>query len=517
MKFFQDFRISDPQELFGVHRPRSLVNAGAWTMVSNVSAGFWQIVTGVVLARLIAPDAFGTLALVTIFYNLLTGFLGIAFAAASVQKAELTEQQASNFFWVNVAVSGMMAVALGISGPILASFYDLPELSLIALAYSFLILINALGIQHRALINRAMRYDISSRIALVLGPMGLLIAVPLALMGFGLWALVIQAVVGGVLERIFLWWALPWVPKPYRKGAGIRSMIQFGSRSAFALLVNFCYESMQSLIMGKMASPAQVGFYNRGQSLFQRPIGQVTHPLLAVLLPRMSSLQDRPREMEAFVIRTLWALSILVMPLLVWMSLFGEQFAISLLGDQWSTAGRVMKWFALGAIIGVVMMPLSKACEGLGTPSKGLAARVVFLPFFIFAILRVVEQGAEPVAIVYVGANTAVAPFALFLVFRNSPLAARPILFAMLGSVGCAIISIILVVALDMGVDGWLLDPALGAVGSYKLVAGAAAALVSFSLTTLLFVEGRRSWAYLFDLLTQLWFGFLQRTSLSKG
>lgn len=498
MKFlFRDWRIKETSSLFGSHRPRPMVQSAAWCVLTNGSSAGWNIVGAAILARLLAPEDFGTVALVTVFYGVLGQFMDFALGPAMVQKADLTEQQSSNLFWICLAYSVVTGVLLACSGPVLVRFFASPQLSGLALAYGGIIIVNALASQHKALLSRAMRYDIEARITLVLGPVVLALAVGLALAGWGLWALVAQAALGGGLRAGLLWWLVPWRPALYRRGAGVRDMVGFGLRSAGALLVNFCYEKGQSLVLGKMGSAAQVGFYTRGEALFQKPTAQIMGPLSVILLPRLSSLQDQPREIEKFVIQTSWFVTLAVTPLMIWMLHGGEQVALLLLGEGWDTAGRVMQWFALVALVGNLVVPLSKACAALGSPAKGLTVRIVLLPLYIFGIVKAVKFGAEAVVAVTHLTNLIGLPFVLYLLFHKSPLRPRPILLEMLKSTACALILSMILIITNVWMSGWMFSLSYDVMGLLRLGLMLGVCYIGGLGTMLCFKEGRNLANYL--------------------
>ena len=145
---------------FGTHKPTSVMRAGVWSAFGNGSQAVIQLVSAVILSRLIKPAEFGKLALVMVFYNLLSQVTGYAMSMATVQKADLTERQASNCFWVNIVVTGCLGLLLAGMGPALAAFYHERELISISVAFGVLLWLDGWASQHRALLMRAMRFDL---------------------------------------------------------------------------------------------------------------------------------------------------------------------------------------------------------------------------------------------------------------------------------------------------------------------------------------------------------------------
>lgn len=384
------------------------------------------------MARLLDPDDFGIIALVLVLYNFFSQVSGFAFSRALIQNPDLSVQQASNFFWLVLSLSTFFGLGVIALGPILAGFYDHPELIWLGLGYGLMLVLDGTVVLHRALIQRAMRYEVLFWASLITSPFSLAGGVALALAGAGVYALLAQAIIGGLGMRLIILKYVGWQPYAYDRGTRVRSLVRFGGLSFFAQLVDFVYRQSQVFILGRFASVADIGFYNRGQALFQRPLGQLMNPLIQVFFPVLAARQHNPAAVERFILQSSWLLAFALIPMLIVVTYAGPQIAILLLGPEWLTAGEVMSCFALVGMLSILVKPVSQAFSAMGAPAKALSSRIALLPLFLVSCVWAAPQGAVAVAWIYVSIIVLNTPLSIFLLLRRSKIRPMPVLLNML-------------------------------------------------------------------------------------
>lgn len=424
------------QNWFGDHPKASVVKAGAWAAAANACSAGLSLVGTVVLSRLLHPDQVGLFTLAFTFYSIGSLVIGPGLTAAAVQAPHLSEKQSSNLFWINVAVNTGMAVVLAACSPFLAALFHQPLLAALCPVFAVVLILEGMATQYRALLTRAMRFDITGKIGLVTGFGSLLVAIILAVAGYGVWALVAQVLVAAVADRIALATVVQWRPSWFDSTVPVRQLLHFSYGSSLALAMHMLYTQSQSLLMGRFATTADVGYYSRGQALFQKPFSQIMGPLYAVLLPVLSSRQRNPDELGAALYRANSVLYLVLPPLLVWMIVAGPDIATTLLGANWIEAGKALRFFAIAAWPTVLFGVIYKMNEAIGRPTWGLRIRAFFLP-----VLLVATAIAAPYGAVWIAAATATVefvstPFIFMLLLKHSSVPAsyylRPILLSFL-------------------------------------------------------------------------------------
>jgi O-antigen/teichoic acid export membrane protein len=400
----------------------SASKAGAWSFLSSLVNTGAQFVSGVILARMLSPEQFGVFAIATTFYAFPSQLIGPSLVAATVQHTDLSPQQASNMFWACAAIYGAVGLAFIASGPLVADFYREPVLSQFMLVYGLILILDGTTVLPRALLSRAMRFDVFAKAAFVIAPTAVAVGIGAAWAGAGAWALAAQLLVTVILDRIVLLWAVRWRPGPFRRGSGFRSMLHFSGKSAWGSLLHLLYSQSQAIVLGRAASVADVGIYSRGQGLFLRPLLQIFVPLQSVLLPLFSERRHDAQALGLAVRKSTAVLLALIAPLTAWMIAAGPDIAETLLGPQWRVVGNTLRLFAIGATPWLWLSPLGKVNEALGHPSRAASVRIVLLPFFLIGLVWAAPRGAVATAGLYAAIEWASIPLGFWLLTREMPL-----------------------------------------------------------------------------------------------
>jgi PST family polysaccharide transporter len=415
--------VAQPEsEWFAAPRHQSAHRAGAWSAVSTVATTASQFVGAIVLSRILSPEEFGTFALASALYTFPSQLIGPSLVSATVQQPELSEQQASNMFWTCLGVYSLIGLVFVATAPFVGSFYQEPVLTWIMMVYGVVLAVDGTAIQHRALLTRAMRFDVFARAALVIGPLSLLVGVMFAWVGAGPWALVAQMVVTVLLDRLVLFSAVRWRPLPFRRFADYRSLLHFSGKSALASALHLLYSQSQTIVLGRMASVADVGIYSRGQGLFLRPLLQIFNPLQAVLLPLFSARRHDSEALGVAVRKATAVLLAMIVPLTAWMIAAGPDIAETLLGPRWRVVGDTLRLFAIGATPWIWLSPLGKVNEAFGHPSRAASVRIVLLPVLILGLAWAAPKGATYAAGLYAVIEWLSVPLGFWLLTREMPL-----------------------------------------------------------------------------------------------
>lgn len=403
-------------------------------MGQNLVRTVFQILSAVVLSRLLLPEQFGTFAVMMVLHGLVAPLIGGAFSKALIQKHDLSEEEASNFFWIAFAVAALFATAFAVAGPAIAAIFGNPIYSDLAIAFAALVWLDTVGAQYQAIVMRSMRFDVLFHIQLFTMPLALAAGVTAALAGLGTWALVIHMAVSSGMMRLLLMRALGWRPRRFSRVVGVRGMVNFGALMSLGSVTRLAYDRLPTLFLAKLAGPSAAGFFNRGDALFKRPLEQAIYPVAALLLPTMAaSAKDRSR-LQQLVVQGIWLLTLSMGPLIAVIAVFGDWIAAVLLGVQWVEAGNVMRWMAVMALGVPSRRTLASANAALGRPARSVGLKLVLLPPFLGLMFWAAPQGAAMAAMIMALFYVGMLPLEIAVLVRNLPLNLRAILRGSLAS-----------------------------------------------------------------------------------
>lgn len=244
------------RDKFGDDDPRSDLARetarGALVSIVGQGANFvLRTLSMVVIARLVTPEHFGMVGMVTAFIGLLSLFRDGGLGAAMVQSETVSEDLVSALFWINVAIGVFLALLTAAAAPLLASFYGEPRLLWITIALASSFVFNGAMAQHRALLQRRMRFGVLSALDILALSVSICLGVAMALAGQGYWALVAMAVSQPMINFVGLWLACGWKPEPPRRAIGVGRMLHYGGVITLNTLVMYVGFNADKVLLGR--------------------------------------------------------------------------------------------------------------------------------------------------------------------------------------------------------------------------------------------------------------------------
>ena len=261
---------------------RKSVRGGAAAILAQVAGMVLQIGTTFILARLLAPSDYGLQAMVITLTAFVSLFKDAGLSVASVQRDTLTHEQISTLFWINIGLGIVLMIAAAAMAPVLAAFYKEPRLFWLTIASSTIFFFNSLAIQHRALLDRSMRFGTSAKIDTLCAVVGTAVAITLAILKFGYWALICQNIALPVVGAIAVWIAMPWRPGRPRWSAEMRSMVRFGGTVTLNGVVVYIAYNTEKILLGRYWGAAPLGIYGRAFQLATLPVQQLINAVHSV-------------------------------------------------------------------------------------------------------------------------------------------------------------------------------------------------------------------------------------------
>ena len=397
------------------------VRGGAVTMTAQVIKFLLQTGSTVVLARLLTPQDYGLIAMVTAITGFVALFKDMGLSMATIQKAEINHSQVSTLFWINVAVSLVLALILAVVAPIISWFYKEPKLTGITLILAGTFVFSGLTVQHQALLRRQMRF--SALAAIEIGSMGIGIAtgIVLAWYGAGYWALVGLSAVTALSYVALVWVFCGWRPGLPVRRAGVRSMIAFGGHITGFRIVDYFAGIFDNILLGRFCGANVLGLYSRAYSIMMLPINQVRDPLNAVAIPVLSHIQNEPVRYKKYYIKLVTLLAFITMPLMVFLFVCADQVIGLLLGSKWSGAANIFKILCVAALIHPVATTRGLVLVSLGQSKRYFVLGTINSAIIVISFILGLPWGAIGVAAGYTIANYVLLVPTLWYCFRRSP------------------------------------------------------------------------------------------------
>ncbi len=377
------------------------VRGGTVTLGSQGAKFVIQSVSTVVLARLLMPEDFGLVAMVMVVVGFAAVFQDMGFSWATVQSPRINHAQVSTLFWIQVAVTTGLAGIVALSSPLIAAFYDEPRLTSIGYVLSITFIFHGVAAQHLAILRRQMRFGAMAFVQIASLLASVILAILVALRGGGYWAVVTHQVAGPATAAALLWVVTAWRPGAPRRGAGVRSLVSFGSYLTASSFLNYFTRQADKALIGYFSGATQLGLYSKAYNLFKMPIQQLNGPLTSVAMPALSRLRDSPAEYRRFYLRVVQGLAYLSMPLVAIVAGLSDLLIPLLLGEQWTDAARVFQMLAIAGIVTPVLWTAGWVHQSHGRADRQLRWSLMSDPLYVLSFIVGVRWGAVGVALAF--------------------------------------------------------------------------------------------------------------------
>ena len=314
---------------------KSVASNLIWRFLERCGAQGVTFVVSIILARLLDPEVYGTIALVTVFITILNVFVDSGFGTALIQKKDADDTDFSTVFYFNIVFSIILYLLMFFAAPLIARFYENPDLILITRVLSLSILISGARNVQQAYVSKKLMFKKFFSVTLISSILSGILGIVLAYLGFGIWALVWQSVFSSVASVIALWAIVDWRPKLLFSFARLKCLFSFGWRLLVSALIDTIYNDLRTLIIGKMYSSADLAFYNKGRTFPNMITTNINSSIDSVLLPTMSSVQDSKDSVKAMTRRAIKTATYVMMPMMMGLAVCAEPFVRLLLTDKW--------------------------------------------------------------------------------------------------------------------------------------------------------------------------------------
>ena len=371
----------------------------SWSLADKLINQLGSLAVTIYLARLIGPESFGFIGMLTVFMLLAESIISGGFTQALVQRSkELTEEDSSTIFYVNMLWGMTMYAVLYISAPFIAEFYHQPVLVDISRVLFLVVIINSLSIVTRAKLTIAIDFKsqtIASTIATLLGS---ILAIWLAYLDYGYWALVWLILSKTVLNTIAIWFFCKWLPKLIFSKESFFSLFKFGSNLMIAGLVATLVNNLYVALVGRYFNATSVGYFTQATNLTNALSGVISSTLQGVTYPIMTSVKN-DKERLVNIYKQLISITMLFsLPVLVGFAAIADSFVRLFLGDEWLLTIPLIAALSLARTITPISSINMNILNAIGRSDLFLKVDLSKLPMTLAALFISLPFGIEALA-----------------------------------------------------------------------------------------------------------------------
>ncbi len=306
-----------------------------WSFFNQFSGYGMNFIIGIVMARLLSPSDYGITALPAVFMLVAQQLQDGGLSGALIRKDDMTEHDLSTSFYYSLCLGVFLYVVLFFAAPWIADFYNTPVLVPLMRITALGFLWGPLATPQTVILKRRLDFKTPTKISIVNRIIGAALGITLALMGYGLWALVISGLVTGILYVIFNWLAVRWLPKTGWSKASFKYLWNYGNKMMASGLLDTLYNNIAPIFIGKYYSPAQLGVYNRAQGYASMPSSNITGVIAGVSFPVLSKMQNDNEALASNYRRMLKVSAFVIFPLMLMLSALARPLVITMITAKW--------------------------------------------------------------------------------------------------------------------------------------------------------------------------------------
>lgn len=311
------------------------VKGMGWSAIDQVSRMGISFVVGIVLARLLSPDEYGLIGILAIFISIFTFICDSGFSNALIRKKTIQEIDYYTVFYINLALSFFLALILFVCAPLIAHFFERPELVSLTQVMSVIIIINALAIVQRVRLTKAVDFKTQTKITVSASIISGAIGIGLAYVGCGVWALVAQQISAQSVNTILLWIFNKWKPKLRFSIASFKEMWSFGWKMLVSGLIDTLWRDLYQVVIGKFYAPATLGVYTRSRQFTDMFSINLNNVIQRVSFPILAEMQDDKERLKNGYKRVIRCTMLPTFVLMLGLAACAKPMVLFLIGEKW--------------------------------------------------------------------------------------------------------------------------------------------------------------------------------------
>ena len=377
---------------------KSILSNFIWRFAERCGAQLVEFIVSVVLARVLAPEAYGIVALLTDFTTILQVFVDSGLGNALIQKKDTDDTDFSTVFYANVIFCIILYTALFLCAPLIAAFYDNQSLIWLIRVLGLTIVVSGVKNIQQAYVSKHMLFKRFFFSALGGTIVAAFVGITMAVHGYGAWALVAQQVVNVTIDTAILWITVEWRPKKIFSLQRLKCLYSYGWKLLISSLIDIGYNNLRQLIIGKMYSSADLAYYNRGRQFPSMIVGNINNSIDSVLFPTMSNAQDNRDDIKKMTRRSIKTSIYIMAPAMMGMIFTADLIVKLVLTNKWIGCVPYLQIFCITYMFWPIHTANLNAIKAMGRSDLFLKLEIAKKAVGIILLLSTMRLGAMAMA-----------------------------------------------------------------------------------------------------------------------
>lgn len=338
----------------------------AWSAIEKFSIQGISFLLSIIIARIVSPSAYGLIVMIQVFLSFSQLFIDSGFANALIQKKDRDETDYCTVFIFNMGVAVVLYLLFFFAAPLIANFYEEPQLKSITRVISLNLIFNSLSIVQKTRLTINLDFKTQTKAGLIAVIISGTIGVICAYNGLEVWALVIQGIISQLLSSALLMYFSRWRPKMVFSVGSFKRLFSFGSKLMLSNILTSIFINLSNLVIGKKYSSANLAFYNRGFTLSQFPSVNLAEVMNRVIYPVLAEKQDDRAALKKEYLKYLHLSHYVILPLMALLLVLAEPLIVVLLTPKWVEAVPYLQIFCINFMMYPIIQQTTNPVAAIG-------------------------------------------------------------------------------------------------------------------------------------------------------
>lgn len=370
-----------------------------WKFSEQITAQLVSFVVSIILARILSPTDYGIVSLVNVFIVIANVFVTSGFSAALIQKKDADGLDFSTIFYISLAFSFLIYGIVYLCAPLIANFYKNTNLIPIVRVFALQLPLSSFNSIQQAYVSRHMAFRkifFSTTVATILSG---IIGILLAIIGWGVWALVFQTILSTTFQTIVLFFEIPWRPKLEFSMRSARGLIGYGWKVFGASFLGTFFNELRNLIIGRFYSPADLAYYNRGSRMPDLIANNIDNTITSVLFPVLSKHSDNYDKLKSMIRRSIRTSTFIIIPMMFGLAVAAKPVTQILLTDKWLPSVPFMQCLCISGAFGSISNANMQVIKASGRSDILLKLELIKKPLYLVFLIASIKINILAVAI----------------------------------------------------------------------------------------------------------------------
>jgi O-antigen/teichoic acid export membrane protein len=397
---------------------RKSIASVKWSVLTEVVSRVVSPFTFVILARILAPEDFGIIAIAQIAISFCYLFWDAGLEKALIQTREPLEKAANVVFWINIALGLLLYVVLFVSAPLLAIFFNTPAAGVVLQVLGLQIIISSLSTVQQALLLRDLNFKLLFWARLATAAIPALVSIPLAYLGYGVWALVASSLAGAFINLLILWIRSSWRPQFCFDMSIAKKMANFGSWIVLDSLIGWFISQGDAVVVGRFLGIRDLGLYRTGRNIVDILFGLTMNPIHSILYPSFSALQGDKEALQVFLHKANRIIMSLTLPIGTGIMCIASPLVVVVLGAKWQGVDVVISIMGLQTALGWLVGANPEIYRAMGRPDLQTKIGIFCIPLYLIVYFVAAPLGLKAFVFARLGLTLVVLPVHVWMAVK---------------------------------------------------------------------------------------------------